>query len=320
MSAYRVGIDVGGTKLAYGLFDQEMNLLGRGQSPTDSKIPAEMAIDSIATDVDELLEKHNIKRSELEGVGACVPSYINAETGYIIYTTNLPTWNGLPMRDLMSEKFGVPVQIDNDANAAALAEHHLGAGRGHRHMIYITVSTGVGGGIIINNKLFRGNHGMAGEIGHVLVSDTWGLKCGCGNRGCIESIASGPSMSAYAAWQIHKKGRKSKISDFAGDGTITGKDIAMAAADGDALAIETVEHAGKYLGRLFSSLYQTLDIDHIVYGGGAIKVSPLLMQEAEATFKEITKFAQAYPVTFVPAELGDNTGIIGAALLLDDLV
>lgn len=318
MGPYYVGIDVGGTKLAYGLFDQKNQLLSRLEKPSQPQLSAEEIVDQLLTHVQELLADAGCGRQELAGVGACFPSYVNAETGYIIYSTNMPSLNGLDMRDMMQKRFAVPVQIDNDANAAAIAEHRRGAGRGHRHMLYITISTGIGGGIIIDNHLFRGSHGMAGEIGHVLVSENEGVQCGCGNRGCVESLSSGPSMASYAAWRM-AQGQKSLLSELAGGGNITGQHIGQALRQGDALALETVEHGAEYLARLFSSLYQMLNIDYVVYGGGAVKIGPELMDRAITRFDELTQYAHAYPVSYVPAELGDNAGIIGAALLMEDL-
>lgn len=309
-----VGIDVGGTKVAYGLFDENYDLLHRMQAPSRPDLPAPDAMKEIIRGVDRLLSEANCPRNDLTGVGACLPSFINHKTGVVAYTANLPTWVGLSARDMLSEGLGLPVAVDNDANAAALAEHSKGAGAGAVNMIYITISTGVGGGLIINNHIFRGSHGMAGEIGHVMLSDTYGFPCGCGNVGCAESIASGPNMARYAAHRI-ESGAKSSISQYANGQPITTVQIGQALAENDPLAIETVDHAAEYLGRLFQSLYQVLDIDLVVYGGGAVKVGPRLMERSIARFNELCKSAADYPVAFRPALLGDDTGIIGAALL-----
>lgn len=314
MSTLYVGIDVGGTKVAYGLFDEEYRLLKRLEIPSRPEIPAEAMMDEIIDGVDVLLAAGNSGRGDLAAVGACFPSFINHREGRVIYTVNLPNWVGLPIQDMLSQRLGAPVEVDNDANVAALAEHRQGAGQGADNMIYITISTGIGGGLIINNQLFRGSHGMAGEIGHMLVSDKYGFSCGCGNPGCVESISSGTNMARYAAMRI-AEGAESSISRYAGGGEITTRHIGKALAENDPLAIETVDHAAEYLGRLFESLYQVLDIDLIVYGGGAVKVGPRLMERSISRFNEMCKYGAEFPVTFAPARLGDDTGIIGAALL-----
>lgn len=314
MTKRYVGIDVGGTKVAYGLFDENYDLLCRMQTPSRPDLPAPAAMKEIIDGVDKLLAEAKHQRSDLAGVGACLPSFINHKTGVVAYTANLPTWVGVSARDMLSEGLGVPVSVDNDANAAALAEHSKGAGTDRENMIYITISTGVGGGLIINDHIFRGSHGMAGEIGHVLVSDAHGFPCGCGNAGCVESIASGPNMARYAAHRI-EAGAQSSISRYADGKPITTVHIGQALRESDPLAVETVDHAAEYLGRLFQSLYQILDIDLIVYGGGAVKVGPRLMERSMARFNALCKYAADYPVTFRPALLGDDTGIIGAALL-----
>lgn len=314
MTKLYVGIDVGGTKVAYGLFDENYRILSRTQLPSRPDLPVEEAMSEIVGGVDILMAQSEYRRDELTAVGVCLPSFIDHKTGSITYTSNLPNWVGVPARDMLSERLNVPLMLDNDANAAAIAEHRMGAGKDAEHMIYITISTGIGGGLIINRRIFRGSHGMAGEIGHVLLSDSIGFPCACGNPGCAESISSGPNMARYAAHRI-QEGAKSSIARYAGDEPITTVHVGKALAENDQLAIETVDRAAEYLARLFLSLYQTLDINLVVYGGGAVKVGPRLMEQSSARFNVLCRYASEYPVTFRPAQLGDDTGIIGAALL-----
>ncbi len=182
-------------------------------------------------------------------------------------------------------------------------------------MIYITVSTGVGGGVIINGKLFHGSFGMAGEFGHMFISDTFGKLCGCGNRGCAESICTGPSAEAYIAEKLKEPGVKTVLTELAGGGRVTTHHLAEGVKRGDPFSMEVVEHVGEYLARMYVSLYQALNIDLVVYGGGLMKITEI-MDVTKRRFAEMVNYAKHYPVEFVPAQLGDDTCLIGAALLV----
>ncbi len=315
MPGVYIGVDVGGTKLAYGLFDENLSLLARRQAPSMPEASAEEMIGAMAREADALFQDAKRSRSELLGLGAVFPSHIDKRRDVIVTTTNLPNWVEVPVKELLAEKFNTRVEIDNDANGAALAEHRMGAGRGSEHMLYITVSTGIGGGIIINGKLFRGSFGMAGEFGHILISDTFGKQCGCGNRGCAESICTGPSVEAYIAERAKTSGVKTILTELAGGGRITTHHLAEGVKRGDPFSLEAVEHVGEYLARLYASLYQALNIDLVVYGGGLMKITEI-MDVTKRRFAELVNYAERYPVEFVPARLGDDTCLIGAALLV----
>ena len=185
MSTYRIGIDAGGTKVAYGLFDQENRLLDRFQQPTpieaDGPAFCAMVIDSIHA----ILEKNRLTLADLAGIGVCMPSFILFEQGYVCMTSAMVNIRDFAMRDYLAQRLGVPIVLDNDSNVAALAEHRFGAGQGSRHMIYMAVSTGIGSGLILNGQLFRGSYGWAGECGHMLITPDQGELCGCRNRGCF---------------------------------------------------------------------------------------------------------------------------------------
>jgi len=217
---------------------------------------------------------------------------------------------------MLSDALGLPVWIDNNANTAALAEHRMGAGRGYSSMVYTTISTGVGGGLILNGNLFRGMHGMAGEIGHMFVSDSTGYPCGCGVIGCVQSISSGMSMARYAMERI-KEGEESRILDYAG--TLSKIDmiaVGKALHAGDPLAVEVVERGAEYLGRMFHSINLVLDVNVFVYGGGVIKLGDEFIKRFIAAYRRYSITEARFPAKFLRAELGDRTGIIGAALLV----
>ncbi len=314
MSGVYIGVDVGGTKLAYGLFDDNLNLLAKRRAPSMPEASAGEMIAAMAREVDALFIDAKRSRSELKGLGAVFPSHIDKRRDVIVTTTNLPNWVEVPVKELLAEKFNTRVEIDNDANAAALAEHRMGAGRGKEHMLYITVSTGIGGGIIINNRLFHGSFGMAGEFGHMFLSDTLGKLCGCGNRGCAESICTGPSVETYIAEKLQEPGVKTVLTELAGGGRVTTHHLAAGVKLGDPFSLAVVEHVGEYLARMYVSLYQALNIDHVVYGGGLMNITEI-MDVTKRRFAEMVKYARRYPVEFVPAQLGDDTCLIGAALI-----
>lgn len=316
MNRYVVGIDVGGTKILYGLFDESMKLLHVIQRRTDQELMPDQFMDQITRNVGELLRDAKVSREDVRGVGAAFPSHIDFNRGIVLETSNIPALTNVPVRDELEKRLGIPVRLDNEANVAALAEHRLGAGRGYRDMIYVSVSTGIGGGLILNGDLYRGIHGAAGEIGHMFVSDSLGYPCGCGVTGCVQSIASGSHMAEYAMDRI-KEGAESSILRYAG--TLNRIDmvaVGKAFAENDPLAVEVVERGAEYLGRMFQSLYQIFDINVFVYGGGVMKLGQRFTDMFVETYRKYSQMEFTYPAHFLAAELGDNTGMIGAALLV----
>lgn len=315
MPRYYIGIDVGGTKLAYGLFNEKSELLDRFTAVTKPESEPDEMINEICSHIYGFLSKNSIDWSMLGGVGAAFPSHIDFNKGLIITTSNLPKWDNVPAKSMLSEKLGVRVEIDNDANVAAIAEHRFGAGKGTKNMLFLTISTGIGGGIIINNEIFRGSYGAAGEFGHMIISDD-GYLCGCGNKGCVQSLASGPMIARYTMEKI-KSGCCSNITHMIENlDDLTCKHIEDAAKAGDRLATEVIERTGDILGVMFANLYQIFNINHLVVGGGVSKFGKPLFDRFNDKFKKLSKISSSYPVSIVPAMLGDNAGIIGAVTLV----
>ena len=191
MSRYRIGIDVGGTKTAYGLFDEDNALIDRHQHGTPIDVDGPALSDMLLESIHALLERNGIPHAAVQGVGVGMPSFIYYEQGYVYMTSALVNVKEFAMRDYMAERLDIPVVLDNDSNGAALAEYRYGAGRGSRDMIYMSASTGLGSGLILNGRLYRGTYGWAGESGHMLITPDAGVDCGCGNRGCFMSWAAG---------------------------------------------------------------------------------------------------------------------------------
>mgnify|MGYP002535021472 FL=1 len=317
MGKYAIGIDVGGTNSKIGLFDSEMHPLNVINTLTDKELEADQLLDILASQAEQLMKEHGLTRADIRGVGAAFPSFIDYKNGVVLETSNIISLTDQPVRDMLSDRLKLPVWLDNGANCAALAEHELGAGRGHDDMIYATIATGIGGALILNGKLYRGIHGMAGEIGHMFISDSTGYPCSCGVTGCVQSISSGVHMARYVTDRI-KEGMDSRILDHAGTlSNIDMRAVGKALNQGDPLALEAVSRGAEYLGRMFHSLNMIFDINVFVYGGGVTKLGKKFIDRIIAAYRHYSLMDQRFPAQFLPEELGDDAGMIGAALLVE---
>jgi len=318
MGKYRIGMAVGATNIKFGLFDENMVLVDNLQTLTDPETDLDRLMDLLASLAGRMLEKNHLNTADLAGIGAAFPSYIDYDRGLVLDTDYIMALSNAPVRNLLSQRLGVPVWLDNDANAAALAEHQMGAGMGHDNMIYAALSTGIGGGLIINGKLFRGMHGMAGEIGHMFVSDSIGYPCPCGVTGCVQSISSGVNMAKYVTDRI-KEGEESSILQYAG--TLSNIDmiaVGKALKSNDSLALEVVNRGAEYLGRMFFSLKQIFDINIFIYGGGVAKLGSKFTDRMIAAYRHYSLSDNRYPAQFIPARFGDSAAMHGAALLVEE--
>lgn len=316
---YRIGVDVGGTKTAYGLFDEEHRLVARHRQPTVIYGSCEEICGAVVDGVHELLALQGISLSDVSGVGLAFPSYVDFEAGRIQCTSNICNLKDFPARDFFEQRLGVRVVLDNDAHVAAIAEHRLGAGRGFHHMLYCPVSTGISSGIIINDRIFRGSYGAAGETGHMLITPDAGIPCGCGNSGCFMSYSSGSMIMRHIRKWL-EEGETSRMLDRA-DGnvdSIDGRILDAAAREGDALALRAVEQMAYYLGVWTYNLYQAFNINCYVFGGGLVKMGDFLFDRVRRHFDRLNVSQANMPVYFKYAELGDDFGIIGAEQLLVD--
>lgn len=312
MKSYRIGIDAGGTKVAYGLFDDENRLLDRYQHPTPIEADGPAFSDLVIESVGAMLEKNGLTRDDLRGIGICMPSFILFDQGYVCMTSAMVNIRDFAMRDYLTERLGVPVILDNDSNVAALAEHRYGAGRGSRHMVYVATSTGIGSGLILNGQLFRGSYGWAGECGHMLITPDDGLECGCRNQGCFMSWASG----RYIPQHIRRmaQGRETAM-DLGPD--LDGVELLRACREGDPLALEVLDQTAHYIAVCVFNIYQLLNVNLFVFGGGLVHFGPLLYDRVRKEFDRYNHIPQ--PVEFRFAELKQDFGIIGAAELVREL-
>ncbi len=308
-----LGIDLGGTKILAAVANMQGEMLSRDHSITPAKEGQEAVVKSILESVERALDQAQIAVSDLTVVGLGAPGLSNPETGILFTSPNLPGWKDVPLRDIIEKERGKKVFLINDANAAAVGELYFGAGRGARNFIYITISTGIGGGIIIDGRIYTGSTGVAGEPGHMVIDDE-GPQCNCGNRGCWETLASGTALAREAKHRI-KDGAATSILKYA-DGDIekiNAEAIHKAAQTGDKLANELIDRTAYYLGVGLANLINIFNPEVIVIGGGLSNIGDMLLKPA---FEEAGRraFKQAYQaVHFARAELGRNSGVIGAA-------
>jgi glucokinase len=303
-----IGIDVGGTKINAFLVARDGTVLERSNVPT----PAD---DEEATLTTMVGLASSLKTSEVVAVGVGAAGMVDATEGVLRFAPNL-AWRDLPIADRMRDALGLPCQVDNDASMAAYGEFRFGAGRGYRHMLLVTVGTGIGGGIVADGRPFRGANGFAAEIGHVIVEPD-GPLCGCGNRGCWEQVAAGRAIDRRGREEAREQ-EHSILRRLAGGDPdkVTGALVTEAAERGDDVARGILAEVGRRLGEGIAGLVNVLDPQVVVVGGGAIVAGDLLLEPARAAFFEAVEAPEHRPrVPIVPAQLGNDAGAIGAATL-----
>ena len=315
MDSVYVGVDLGGTKIASVATDSEGRILYRDSRPTNASSGEEKVIDSIKDAIRSLADHLSIDTSELAGIGVGCPGPLSMETGIVYSTPNLK-WTNVPLRDIMEREFGVKVILDNDANVAGLAEWRFGAGERCRNMVYVTVSTGVGGGLVIDGDVYRGSTSFAGEIGHITVVEN-GPICGCGKRGCLESLASGTAMANRAKEMAKTLTGKRILEEALGDvEKIDAKAISAAAGKGDPFANEIIDEAIRYLSIGLASIVTLLSPDRLVIGGGVTNIGDRFMVPLERMVRDRALVESAEHVVIRKASLGADVGSLGAVSLL----
>ena len=310
-----LGIDLGGTKILTAVANAQGMMLSRDHSITPAKEGQQAVVKSILESISRALDQAHIAAADLAAIGLGAPGLSNPETGILYTSPNLPGWKDVPLCDIVEKELGRKVFLINDANAAAVGELYFGAGRGTRNFIYITISTGIGGGIIVDGKIYTGSTGTAGELGHMVIDDE-GPRCNCGNRGCWEVLASGTALAREARHRI-KDGAATSILKYAhGDiEKINAEAIHEAAQAGDKLANELIAQTAYYFGVGLANLINIFNPEVIVIGGGLSNIGDMLLKPA---FDEAGRraFRQSYQaVRFARAELGRNSGVLGAAAL-----
>ncbi|MCF8011221.1 MAG: ROK family protein [Clostridiales bacterium] len=313
MQEYVAGIDLGGTKIYAALSDEKGSIIVEEKVPTRSENGIEYVLNNICSTVESLQQRAG-SGSRLKAVGIGAPGPLNPETGMIYQAPNLECYD-VPLADYLQERLKAPVLVENDANIAALGEFTFGAAAGVHDLVYITVSTGVGGGLILGGKIYHGISGAAGEIGHINV-DPSGPLCSCGSSGCLEAAASGTAI-ARRACRLVQEGRGREILNMAGGDVenITAEHVVCAAAGGDAEALVIIKDAAGMLGRAAASLVNLLNPAMVVLGGGVINAGNIFWNPMKEEFHRHCLKKPLEAVKVVPAGLGDKAGLMGALAL-----
>jgi glucokinase len=301
-----IAVDVGGTQMRAACY------------PPDSLSP--IKFDRISTQVPhatplerliELIEAVTPDEGNVEAIAVALPGPTNPYKGVIYTAPNIPGWQNLAIGPILQERFGIPVGIGNDANLAALGEWQFGAGKGHHHLIYMTVSTGIGTGILVDDRLLLGVDGLAAELGHVTVLPD-GPVCGCGHRGHLESVASGTGIARWVEQQISA----GEPTSLQGQPVVSARDVGMAAAKGDHLSMNALARAGRFLGLALASFIHIFNPSMIIIGGGVSRSGDFLMKPIQSCLKEEVispQYLEGFILT--TSTLSDEAGLLGALAL-----
>ena len=309
MKNYVIGIDLGGTKISTALADLEGKVISQNTVPTLAKQGEGAVLGRVIKTVETVITEGNVTLADIKAIGIGSPGPLDAKAGIIITTPNLPFKNFNLVKPL-SENFKVPVYLDNDANVAAIGEFMFGAGKGTENMVYFTVSTGVGGGAILNGRIFRGSTSNALEIGHTTVVQD-GPRCNCGNIGCLEAISSGTA--------IGKKGQEAILTNVETSlkkyDKITSYEVFVEAKAGDKVAMEIINRALTYLGTGVANVISTFDPDAVIIGGGVSKAGDIVFEIVKEVVNKRCFKTMAEHCKILPAGLGTDAGVIGAVAL-----
>ncbi|MDO4343409.1 MAG: ROK family glucokinase [Eubacteriales bacterium] len=309
MKKYCFGIDVGGTTVKCGLFDVKGTVLDKWEIPTRIENNGSNILPDVADTIIDKIREKELDREEIAGVGLGVPGPVNEE-GEVLTAVNLH-WGYIHLTAQMEKLTGLEVKAGNDANVAALGEMWKGGGAGYHNVVLVTLGTGVGGGIINNGEIVTGTHGAGGEIGHVHVTDSVDFDCNCGNRGCLEQVASATGITYLANRRLAKDETPSVLRGQ----EVSAKAVFDAVKQNDAVAIEIAEEFGKFLGLALANIAGVTDPDVFVIGGGVSKAGPILLDYVRKYYREYA-FMSCKETPFALAELGNDAGIYGAAKLV----
>jgi glucokinase len=300
-----IAVDIGGTQIRAAAYQRgSLEPVEMRRTPTRGE---EAAFERLCTLIQSIWPEHR----SVEKIVVALPGPLNPETGVIYSAPNIPNWENFPIGSELEKRFGVAVKIGNDANLAALGEWRFGAGQGHHHVLYLTISTGIGGGVINDGRMLLGSCGLAAEVGHVTVLPG-GPLCGCGQRGHLEALASGPAIVRYVQEQI-AGGAVSSLKECE---KISARDVSEAAEQGDQLAIHALERAGTFIGEALASFVHLFNPSVVIFGGGVSFSGKFLLDPVKASLqKNLMDQSYMRDLTIAQAALGDNAGLMGALAL-----
>ncbi len=319
---YLLLIDIGGTKLRAAIGTKDAKILKKVEGFTNVESGAEGALKDIFNLCDRVQQEAGINSRSIEKIGVSFGGPVDYQAGTIIKSQHVQGWDNYPLCQFLTEKYNVPAVIDNDGNVTALGEYYFGAGKGTDSMVYLTISTGIGGGIILNKQLWRGHHNLAGEIGHTIVAQD-GLPCECGKNGCVEAYSSGYSLSKNTSQYLEQHPQQQTIiRKLVGDdlSKITGVEIYKAAEQGDLFALKMIDTGLKFLGMAIGNVVSILDIEKIVIGGGLSNGGELFFKPLQKYVDRYAMFSDDYHVPIVRAKFKDEAGIIGSIALTQNLI
>lgn len=313
-----IGIDIGGTNIRIALLSSSGEIMGIRKQPTHAEREVGQILEAIASGIVNLINEHHLRREDIVGVGLGAPGFLSLDSGVIHFSPNLPTVKETPVVSLLERLTGLPVYLENDANAAAIGEHWIGAGQGSRNLLCITLGTGVGSGLILDDTIWHGSNDLAGELGHTtLFLD--GLPCNCGRKGCLEAYISATGIVTRTRLAL-SGGRSSSLAALLHqeNNQLTSVMIYEHAKQGDRLARDLLEETGRYLAVSLGNVLNLLDLETIILGGQVSQASEFFFSPTINELERRAIRATYYPLKIVPAQLGDHAGIIGAAKTVFD--
>ncbi len=315
-----VGVDIGGTKVAAGLVDHNGEIKRQIRTPMVANGEASEGLAAVVSSIDLLLDRDADARTLIRGIGICAPGPLDPSTGIVINPPNVPCWRNFPLAAETEKVYRVPVKVENDANAAALAEAYWGAGRGYRHIFYAGIGTGIGTGIVFAGRIYNGRTGAAAEGGHMSI-DYQGPLCGCGKPGCIEVLAAGPAIARRARAKLaSEKGVHSSILELAKGNidAVTSEMVGRAYASGDQLAKQTLQETVQLLSLWLSNIVDLLEPDVIIIGGGVAAMLNPFFDEVSAWLSKYCINSRCQEIPLLKAHYGADAGIAGGAALCSE--
>jgi glucokinase len=315
-NAFTLGVDIGGTKVAAGLVDAKGTILFQMRVAMPAREDAAAGFAAVERAIKAVFEKYPEVHASLAGIGICAPGPLDPIHGVVLNPPNLPCWRNFPLAEEVQRTFHVCAKVDNDANAAALAEAVWGAGVGFRNVLYGTLGTGIGTGIVFDRRIYHGRTGSAAEGGHISI-DYNGPRCGCGKRGCIEALCSGPAIAQRARARLAESNTQSRMRDLVSGKLeeLTAENVAEAFREGDALAREVLEATAKLLTVWLGNMIDLLEPDVILFGGGVAQLMSELFPRMQTELPKWSINSRCCEIPLLLAKYGSDAGIAGAAAL-----
>lgn len=307
---YAFGVDIGGTTVKMGLFDEEAHVLDKWEIPTNKENNGSLVLPDVAKSILEKMSERNISEAQLAGIGVGAPGAVDEDGTLVGGAVNIG-WKPFNIPEALGAYINVPIKAANDANAAAYGELWQGGGKGYDSMVAVTLGTGVGGGIVLKGKLLTGATGAGGEIGHIHLEDNETDTCGCGNKGCLEQYASATGIVRLAKRRLAKDEKLSVLRET----ELTAKAVFDAVKSADEVAVEIAEQFGEYLGKGLAAVAAVVNPEVFVIGGGVSKAGEILLSFVEPSFRKYV-FGPCANAKFALAKLGNDAGIYGAAGLI----